>query len=106
MCLNDPVTDAQAQSRPLTRRLRSEEWLEDALTYRLRHPVAGVGDDDGNGAVSSTCDERKVPNLCISERRLGVDEEIQQYLLELLFITANLGIRIIQMSVDLDSRRA
>src|SRR3989441_5237274 len=46
---DDRVRHGQPEPRALAFRLRRKEWLEDALADGLRHPDAGVADDDRHG---------------------------------------------------------
>src|SRR3989441_4236752 len=49
---DDRVRHGQPEPRALAFRLRRKEWLEDALADGLRHPDAGVADDDRHGPAA------------------------------------------------------
>src|ERR1700682_17061 len=106
MRLDDPVTDAEPQSRAFTGGFRGEEGLEHALAHGRRHAMSGIRHDDDDYSLLASSDHREMPDFCIAQGRFRIDEQIQQDLLELLFVAAHLRSRLVQLHVDLDAARA
>ena len=91
--LDDAVAHAEAEPGAFASGLRREERLEHALQRLLRHAGAGVGHlGDDRVALASGPDHeplrRRAPH-----RVLGVDDEVENHLLQLLIIAGELGQR-------------
>ena len=87
--LDDRVGDGQAEARALADFLRREERIEDARLHVLRHarPVVVHFEDDGVAVevVPAAQDERAAA-VGREHRLLGVDDQVEQHLLELVRI--------------------
>src|SRR6202165_6127713 len=68
--------------------------------------MSGIRHDDDDCSVLSSSDLREMRDFCSAQGRLRIDEQVEHNLLELLFVAAHLGSRVVQLHVDLDSARA
>src|SRR5207237_1728046 len=70
------------------------------------HPVPGIGDDDLHHTLLAMGDDGQVTELRTFHCRFRIDEQVEQDLLQLLFVAADLRIRLVEMHMHLDTARA
>ena len=93
MLLHDRVRDGQPEPRALADLLRREERIEDFRLQLLRYPgtvVVDLEDDRLALQVVPAADDESAAAVRREHRLLGVDDEIQQHLLNLVRIGEHL----------------
>ncbi len=100
MLLDNPIADAQAQTRTLSDRLGGEEWVKNLIQILWAMPeplsvteiVTGVvGGTSGNGQDAT-----------VDHGRRSIQEQIEEHLLQLIGVAQNIGQVLAKILFDVD----
>ena len=103
--LDDAVADRQAEARALARLLRREERVEDAAQRLGAHAGAAVAERRRHGAVATprADAQRALRRSSVGAHRLlGVDDDVQEHLLDLVRVEHRLRQRRVELQLGLD----
>src|SRR2546423_682848 len=104
--LDDSVAHAEPQTRSLSRRFGGEERLEHTLCDGWLHAMTGIRHDDLYHPLLALRQDRQMANLRSLHCRLGVDEQVEEHLLQFLLVASHLRVRFVEVHVYLDAARA
>ena len=91
--LDDRVGDGQAEAGALADFLRREERIEDPRLHVLRHPrpvVVDLEDDRVALEIVPGAEDQRAAAVGAEHRLLGVDDQVEQHLLDLVRIGEHL----------------
>src|SRR5579859_674304 len=101
MLTQNPIADTQSQTGALADLFCREKWIEDA--FRMDYPLAVIGECDlVHAAALMAGDGDAARPVAVTHSIIGVVEDVEDYLLQLVRIADDLRQVGLQFLADLD----